>query len=188
MLLKNPPMSPLAPAPHFENSLNKIFILLRNQTSHDFSEYKSSTINRRIERRMAVNQIESMEKYVKYAQQTPAEIEMLFRDLLIGVTNFFRDPDVFQVLEEKIIPEIFQNKPPGSLIRVWCTGCSTGEEAYSIAMLLQEQLEVFKQSYKVQVFATDIDSKAIAVARAGIYPASINTDITAETLSPFFYA
>lgn len=171
-----------------ENSLKKIFVLLRTQTGHDFSQYKPSTICRRIERRMAVHQIDKIESYVKYLQQTPTEIEALFCDLLIGVTNFFRDPDAFAVLEQQIIPKLFEGKQPGSVIRTWSTGCSTGEEAYSIAILLQERLETLKQNFKVQVFATDIDSRAIATARAGVYPASIADDITPERLARFFTA
>ena len=169
-----------------ENSLKKIFILLRAQTGHDFSHYKPSTINRRIERRMAVHQIEALTDYIKYMQQMPMEVEALFRDLLIGVTNFFRDPELFKGVEEKIIPELFAGKPPGSTIRVWSVGCSTGEEAYSIAILLQERLETMKKNYKVQVFATDLDNQAIATARAGLYPASISVDLTPERLARFF--
>lgn len=176
------------PATLNDNSLKKIFVLLRTQTGHDFSQYKPSTICRRIERRMAVHQIDKIEGYVKYLQQTPVEIEALFRDLLIGVTNFFRDPDAFAVLEHQIIPKLFDGKETGSLIRIWSTGCSTGEEAYSIAILLQERLETIKQNFKVQVFATDIDSRAIATARAGLYPASIADDITSERLARFFTA
>jgi len=174
------------PAPKAENALKKIFILLRAQTRHDFSQYKLSTINRRIERRMAVNQIATIEAYVKYLQQTPVEVEALFRDMLIGVTNFFRDPAAFKILEEQIIPKIFTGKGADSVIRVWVPGCSTGEEAYSLAILLAERQEAMKRSFKVQVFATDIDSQAIATARAGIYPASISTDISQERLTRFF--
>ena len=180
---------PVAAAePVNENTLKKIFVLLRTQTGHDFSQYKTSTIYRRIERRMAVHQIDTMERYVKYLQQTPNEVEALFRDLLIGVTNFFRDPDAFDVLEAQVIPKLFANKPAGSTVRAWCTGCSTGEEAYSIAILLQERLELLRQNFKVQVFATDLDSRAIAIARAGVYPASIAHDITKERLARFFTA
>lgn len=171
-----------------ENLLKKIFILLRAQTNHDFSKYKPSTINRRIDRRMAINQIETMEEYVKYLRQTPTEVEALFRDLLIGVTNFFRDPLAFKVIEEQVIPQIFAGKSPGSTVRVWAPGCSTGEEAYSIAILMQEHLEALKQGFKVQVFATDIDSHGIATARAGRYPASISADISPERLARFFCA
>ncbi|MFZ2658282.1 MAG: chemotaxis protein CheB [Victivallales bacterium] len=181
------PRSAASSMPKTENALKKIFILLRSQTGHDFSQYKSNTIHRRIERRMAVHQIEDIEGYVKYLQQTPPEVEALFRDLLIGVTRFFRDPETFKALEEQVIPKLFDGSV-GGVIRVWSTGCSTGEEAYSIAILMQERLEALKQSFKVQVFATDIDSQAIATARTGIYPASIATDISPERLARFFTA
>ena len=166
----------------------KIFILLRTQTGHDFSQYKPNTVHRRIERRMAVHQINAMDEYVKYLQQTPAEVEALFRDLLIGVTNFFRDPAAFLALETQVIPKLFDGKNAGATLRVWSTGCSTGEEAYSLAILLQERMETLKQTYQVQVFATDIDSRAIATARAGLYPASIAADLSPERLARFFTA
>ncbi len=172
--------------PSNENALKKVHILLRNQTGNDFSLYKPNTINRRIERRMALHQIETMEHYIRYAQQTPKEVDALFRDLLIGVTNFFRDPHAFKALEEKIVPRLFAGKTPGGTIRVWSTGCATGEEAYSLAILLAEYQHVSKQNYIIQVFATDIDSQAIVAARAGLYPASIATDISPERLASFF--
>ncbi len=182
------PPRPAAPAPKTENALKKIFILLRAQTRHDFSQYKPSTIGRRIERRMAVHQIASIDGYVKYLQQMPVEVDALFHDLLIGVTSFFRDPEAFQALEAQVIPRLFAGKPAGGVIRVWTPGCSTGEEAYSLAILLAERQEALKQSFQVQVFATDIDSQAIATARAGLYPASIAADIAPERLARFFAA
>ncbi len=181
-----PPHPASATAPQSENALKKIFILLRTQTGHDFSQYKPSTIYRRIERRMAVHQIDTLDNYVKYLQQTSIEVQALFNDVLIGVTNFFRDPEAFAALQIQVIPKLFENKPPGGVVRVWSTGCSTGEEAYSIAILLQEQMEALKASYKLQIFATDIDSRAIATARTGIYPASIAADISPERLARFF--
>ena len=126
-----PPRAASVPVPKTENALKKIFVLLRAQTGHDFSQYKPSTIHRRIERRMAIHQIETLDGYVKYLQQTPTDVEALFRDLLIGVTKFFRDPEAFKALEEKIIPRLFEGKPADAVIRVWSPGCSTGEEAYS---------------------------------------------------------
>ncbi|MBI5484971.1 MAG: PAS domain S-box protein [Deltaproteobacteria bacterium] len=174
------------PVPKPESQLKKIFVLLRAQTGHDFSQYKISTIDRRIERRMSAHQIETLDQYVKYLQKYPVEVEALFNDLLIGVTNFFRDPEAFKVLEEKAIPNLFADKEPGTPVRVWSIGCSTGEEAYSIAILLQERMETLKQSHSLQVFATDIDRQAIATARAGIYPASIAADISADRLARFF--
>ena len=176
------------PGPGDEDALKAIFLLLRSQSGHDFSQYKRSTIHRRIGRRMAVHQIETMDAYEKRLQQSPAEVETLFRDLLIGVTSFFRDAKVFSILEEKIIPGLLEGKSPGTTIRVWSAGCSTGEEAYSIAILMQEQINATKQSYTAQVFATDIDSRSIAVARAGTYPASIAADMSQERLTHFFTA
>ena len=113
------PLGVLPPSSKTDNTLKKIFILLRSQTGHDFSQYKPNTIFRRIERRMAVHQIEAMDRYVTYMQQTPAEVDALFRDLLIGVTSFFRDPEAFKAVEEQIIPKLFEGKPKDSVIRVW---------------------------------------------------------------------
>lgn len=183
---------PLKPEPTLlsktENALKKIFIILRVQTGHDFSKYKPTTINRRIERRLAVQQIELMDEYVKFLQQTPTEVEALYHDLLIGVTSFFRDKEAFDKLQKDIIPALFADIRPASTIRVWCVGCSTGEEAYSIAILLQEEQERRKKSCNIQLFATDIDNYAIAIARTGIYPTGITADITPERLSRFFTA
>ncbi|MEI6167603.1 MAG: chemotaxis protein CheB [bacterium] len=183
-----PPRLAILPPSKAENAMKKIFILLRTQTGHDFSQYKPSTINRRIERRMAVQQIDSVDEYVKYLQTRPSELDALFRDLLIGVTSFFRDPEAFKALESEVIQKLFSNRPAGSVIRVWSPGCATGEEAYSIAILLQEQLEAHKQSFRIQVFATDIDTHAIAIARNGLYPASVAADISPERLARFFVA
>jgi two-component system CheB/CheR fusion protein len=171
-----------------ENAMKKVFILLRAQTGHDFSQYKPSTVHRRIERRLAVQQIATIDDYVKYLQQTPAEVDALFHDLLIGVTSFFRDPEAFQALEARLIPKVFAAKKADAVIRVWVPGCSTGEEAYSIAILLVEYQQAMKQSRRVQVFATDLDSQAIATARAGFFPASIAADISPERLARFFTA
>jgi two-component system CheB/CheR fusion protein len=169
-----------------EDELKKIFVLLRTQTGHDFSLYKQNTIIRRVERRMALHQIECMDGYIRYLQQNPAEVEALFRDLLIGVTSFFRDPEAFLALKEGIVTRLFAQKPSGALLRIWAPGCSTGEEAYSIAILLIEQMETLKRSFKLQVFATDIDSRAIETARGGNYPASISADVSPERLARFF--
>jgi two-component system CheB/CheR fusion protein len=178
------PVSP--PTPKAEDALKKICILMRDHTGHDFSLYKQKTMTRRVERRMAVHQISRLDGYVRYLQKNPAEGEALFRDLLIGVTNFFRDPEAFTALEKKVIPQLFADKPTGATIRVWSPGCSTGEEAYSLAILLQEHLKALKQTFTVQVFATDIDSRAVDVARAGVYPAGIAADVTPERLARFF--
>jgi two-component system CheB/CheR fusion protein len=183
-----PPRALVAPLPRAENEAKKIFVLLRSRTGHDFSQYKPSTIHRRIERRMAVHQIDSIDGYVKYLQQKPTEVEALFRDLLIGVTSFFRDPEAFRAIEEQIIPKLFADIPAGGSIRIWVAGCSTGEEAYSLAILLAEHQAAMKQRFNIQVFATDIDGLAIATARVGLYPASIAADVTPERLARFFTA
>jgi two-component system CheB/CheR fusion protein len=135
---------------------------------------------------MAIQQIETIDEYVRYLQQDSAEVDILFRDLLIGVTSFFRDPEAFATLEEKVIPQLFSDRAADAMIRVWVPGCSTGEEAYSIAILLQEYMKRLKLRYNVQVFATDIDRQAIEQARAGVYPASVLADISPERLSRFF--
>ncbi|MFA6395800.1 MAG: chemotaxis protein CheB [Sulfurimonas sp.] len=172
--------------PKHENSLKKIFLLLRNQTGHDFSNYKPSSIDRRITRRMTMHQLDNIEEYIKYLQISSTEVESLFRDLLIGVTNFFRDPTVFQALETKVIPKLFEGKPANSVIRAWSCGCSTGEEPYSLAILMQECIDELQTPYIVQIFATDIDTRAIATARASLYPISIAADITPQRLQKFF--
>ncbi|MBI4862801.1 MAG: PAS domain-containing protein [Candidatus Riflebacteria bacterium] len=178
------PVSP--PAPQVEDSLKKLCVLLRDRTGHDFSGYKRTTIVRRVERRMALHQIERSEDYLRFAHQTPAEVEGLFRDLLIGVTSFFRDPEAFETLRTRVIPGLFQGKSPGRPIRIWVCGCSTGEEAYSIGIILQEHLETVRHAHKVQVFATDIDSHAVEQARAGVFPVSIAADVSPERLARFF--
>ncbi|UHD14621.1 chemotaxis protein CheB [Thiocapsa bogorovii] len=177
---------PVVPSATPEDALTKICILLRDKTRHDFSQYKETTLRRRIERRMALHRIERQADYVSFLRQDPGEIEALFGDLLIGVTNFFRDPEAFAALEQEVIPRLFAGKPAGATVRVWVCGCSTGEEAYSIAILLREHLETLKQTYKVQVFATDIDPRAIEQARTGLYPASISADVSAARLARFF--
>lgn len=183
--IKHPPKN-LSVYASKENDLHKVFVLLRDQTGHDFSQYKPSTIHRRIERRMAVLHIDSLQNYAKHLQNSPSEIDALFSDLLIGVTNFFRDPEAFAFLKEHIIPKMLSLKPSGSTIRVWTTACSTGEEAYSIAILLKECMEEMKQNFLVQIFATDIDTTAITAARAGIYPLSITDHVSPERLARFF--
>lgn len=175
-----------APPAKTENTLKKIFVLLRTHTGHDFSLYKPGTIQRRIERRMALHQIDRLDSYVAYLSKNPDEVEALFRDVLINVTRFFRDPEAFTVLEKDVIPALFKDRPAGSPLRLWVVGCSTGEEAYSLAILLAERMETLKRNYPVQLFATDIDNRAIALARAGIYPASISVDVTPERLARFF--
>lgn len=135
---------------------------------------------------MALQQIDRLESYVSYLNKSPDEVEALFRDLLINVTRFFRDPQAFEVLKKDALPRLFEGRQDATPIRIWVPGCSSGEEAYSIAMLLAEQMESLQLSYPVQLFATDIDSQAVAAARAGIYPASIATDVSPQRLARFF--
>jgi len=165
--------------------LQKIFILIRTQTKHDFSMYKQNTVMRRIERRMAIHQIESLGDYITYLRNTPHEIEKLFKELLIRVTNFFRDPEAFEVLKNKVLPQVLMNRSPDSPVRIWVPGCSTGEEAYSLAMIFYEYMQNLKEKYTIQIFATDIDSGAIESARASMYAESITVDVSPERLSRF---
>ena len=166
--------------------LSTIHTLLRHQTGHDFSQYKESTILRRLQRRMQALQLDTMDAYVTRLRQDPAEIEYLFKDLLIGVTHFFRDPEAFAALAREVIPKLFADKGADDQVRVWVTGCATGEEAYSLAILLCEHLGRLDVAPRVQVFATDIDEQALATARRGCYPTGIAAHVTAERLERFF--
>jgi two-component system CheB/CheR fusion protein len=168
------------------DALARILTVLRSRTGHDFSEYKEHTFQRRIQRRMQVTQTTRLEDYADRLQKEPDEVHALFRDLLIGVTDFFRDPDAFRALETLVIPTLFEGKGADDEVRVWVTGCSTGEEAYSIAILLREHLETLLAPPKVQVFATDIDENAMGMARAARYPASVVKEVSPDRLSRFF--
>jgi two-component system CheB/CheR fusion protein len=168
--------------------LSKIFALLRAHTDHDFSYYKKNTVYRRIERRMNVHQISSVGKYAAFLQANPHEIDLLFKELLIGVTNFFRDSDAFHILKNKVLMSILKNKPKGGGVRVWVPGCSTGEEAYSMAITIRECLEQLKieGGIKVQIFATDIDKEAVDRARQGYFGNEIESNVSHERLQRFF--
>ncbi len=166
--------------------LNKIFQLIKNKTGHDFSQYKRNTIFRRIERRMNSHQMVQFSEYVQYLQDHSFEVEHLFKELLIGVTKFFRDPEAFALLQETYLPTLLKNKQDGDYVRVWVAGCSTGEEAYSIAILLQECMEALNLHVKIQVFATDIDPEAIDKARAACYLENITADVSPERLRRYF--
>jgi two-component system CheB/CheR fusion protein len=179
------PQPTAKPIAKTEDLLRKVCILLRVQTGHDFSQYKQNTLIRRIERRMALHQIEQPEQYLRFMQQSSVEAEALFRDLLIGVTSFFRDPEAFAVLQTEVVRRILTSQPDDGIVRIWVCGCSTGEEAYSIAIIFQEQMETLRQARKVQIFATDVDRQAIEQARAGLFPASIAADITPERLARY---
>ncbi|MFZ2322302.1 MAG: chemotaxis protein CheB [Ignavibacteriaceae bacterium] len=166
------------------DAFQKIFILLRTHTGHDFSHYKQNTIYRRVERRMNISQLDNLPNYIRLLQESPAEIDNLFRELLIGVTNFFRDPESFEKLK-KILLQLVISKPEDGKIRIWVPGCSTGEEAYSIAIILHECMSEAKKILNVQIFATDIDSNAINKARIGAF-SGIESDVSKERLKSFF--
>ena len=168
------------------NPLQRILTLIRAHTGHDFSLYKQNTILRRVERRMTIHQIEDLAGYATFLRNNTHEIDILFKELLIRVTNFFRDKDAFEILREKILPVITRNKSYENPVRVWVAGCSTGEEAYSLAIMLHEYAQGVKNNYKVQIFATDIDSSAIDIARVGSYPDNISVDVSPERLSRYF--
>jgi two-component system CheB/CheR fusion protein len=172
--------------PPVRNQIEKIFALIRSATGHDFSHYKPSTIARRIERRLAVHQITSLSDYILYLQKNQAEIETLFKSLVIGVTSFFRDPEAYDVLAQQVLPALLGEKETDTAIRFWVAGCSTGEEAYSLGMLLSEAMDKVRKHFNIQIFATDIDAAALDTARRGIYPESIGTDVSPERLDRFF--
>jgi two-component system CheB/CheR fusion protein len=171
-----------------DNGFEKVAVLLRSQTGHDFSLYKKSTIFRRIERRMGLHQLTSLNDYIRYLRTNPQELDLLFSELLIGVTNFFRDPEMWAQLKTETIPELLANHPEGGTLRAWVPACSTGEEAYSLAMTFHEALVQVKpeKHFSLQIFATDLDREAIEHARAAEYPHSISADVSEERLTRFF--
>jgi len=166
-------------------AFNKIIMLLRARAGVDFTHYKEPTILRRIQRRMALHQLEQMIAYFRLLQDRQNEAQLLFKDLLIGVTSFFRDPQAFTVLETKIIPLLLEQKQVNSPLRIWVPGCSTGEEAVSIALLLAEAHKM-DMPLDVQIFATDVDPEAVEYARAGKYPESIAADVPEQLLQRYF--
>ncbi len=171
-----------------QDRLPEIVELLRKGTAHDFRLYKHGTLERRIERRMGLAAIApgNMDRYLKLLRINKTELELLSRDLLINVTSFFRDPKVFALLAEKIVPDIIRRQPPDRPIRIWVAGCSTGEEAYSFAILFREQMAAAAQSTALQIFASDVDKEAVESAREGLYPATIEADVSPERLARFF--
>lgn len=169
-----------------EQALIEIFTQLRVRTGHDFSNYKRATILRRIERRLGLRELTGLPAYSKYLREQTDEVQALMKDLLISVTNFFRDSDSLEALATKIIPKILHNKESGEAVRVWVAGCATGEEAYSIAMLLSEQITRDGGAPNIQIFATDLDQDAIQVAREGYYQDAEVADVSPERLRRFF--
>src|ERR1039458_8301810 len=171
-----------------QSALEKVVILLRAHMGNDFSQYKRNTLYRRIERRMGIHQIDKMSVYVRYLQENSQELNLLFKELLIGVTNFFRDPAAWELLREEVIPALLARRSSGQTLRAWVPACSTGEEAYSLAIVLKEAIEEIKPkaNFTIQVFATDLDRDAIDKARHGVFPANITADVSKERLKRFF--
>jgi len=168
------------------SSLGAIIQTIRASTGHDFSHYKKSTIARRIERRMGVHRITDQRAYASYLEANPGEIPLLFSEMLINVTQFFRDPEAFEALKQGVLLPLLQNQPPGYVFRAWVAGCATGEEAYSLAIVLQELRQELQGRFDIQVYATDLDGHAIQVARAGLYPAAIANQLTPARLEQWF--
>lgn len=166
--------------------LNQVLALLRTHTKYDFRCYRKGMLIRRIERRMSLNHFNQIADYLALLREHPDEVKQLFRDLLISVTNFFRDPEAFQALETEVIAPLVRAKEPDAPLRVWSAGCATGEEAYSLGIVLLEHLAAAQKSCQIQIFATDVDENALEVARQGIYPESIATDVSPERLKRFF--
>jgi two-component system CheB/CheR fusion protein len=160
--------------------------ILLNQVGHDFGGYKERTFMRRVRRRMQVRQIDQLDKYIERLKAEPDEVMLLFRDLLIGVTNFFRDPEAFEALEQQVIPRLFEGKGASDHVRIWVPGCATGEEVYSLAILVREHMQTLRAPPKVQLFATDIDESALVVARTGRYPAPLMDNVSPLRLKRFF--
>lgn len=169
-----------------KNWLNKICSILRLKIGHDFSLYKKNTIIRRINRRMSLNQIKDFVTYIRFLRENPEEPDLLFRELLIGVTNFFRDEQSYEILKQKILPDMLNQMPEDSIFRVWVPACSTGEEAYSLAMVFKECMDKTNKRISLQLFGTDINKHAIEKARAGIFPESIVADVNSKRLTRFF--
>ncbi len=168
------------------SGMSRILLQLRTTTGHDFSLYKKSTIGRRIERRMLQHDLTDIDVYAQYLKEHPAEVQALFRELLINVTSFFRDPEAFAALKEEVLPKLLGDRPDGYVFRAWVPGCASGEEAYSIAILLREFMDENQREFKVQLYATDLDEQAIATARGGLYPPNIVQDLTPDRLRRFF--
>ena len=174
--------------PNGKNSLQEIVRVLNEHTGNSFTDYKINTVLRRIERRMGLYQISSMERYLPYLRDNPAEIELLFKDLLIGVTSFFRDPKVWEYLKAVALPQLLAANPDGKAFKAWIPACSTGEEAYSLAMVFNEVVANSNPAskYSLQIFATDLSGDAIDRARQGRFPQSIDSEVSVERLEHFF--
>ncbi|RYH94307.1 MAG: chemotaxis protein CheR, partial [Acetobacteraceae bacterium] len=183
-----PLLAPIDSARAIDDARLKICAVLRAQLGHDFSGYRDKTFLRRVRRRMQVVNADSLEAYTNYLHANPPEVMNLFRDLLIRVTSFFRDKETFDTLQSLVIPRLFERKSADGFVRVWVPGCATGEEAYSLAILLREYMDGLVGAPRVQVFATDIDDAAISTARLGRYPAALLAGLSDERRTRYFRA
>lgn len=186
----DPPEKPTVEVELDSTPLQRILRMLQGRTRHDFSLYKTSTLHRRIERRMVIHEIDTLTHYADYLQHNPQEIDLLFKEVLIGVTSFFRDAAVWQYLAETTLPELLARPREDHHLRAWVVGCSTGEEAYSLAMIFTEALENLPRphDFSLQIFASDLSPDAIATARRGHYPLDIKNSVPEERLARFFTA
>jgi chemotaxis methyl-accepting protein methylase len=184
LIAQSKPSDPVAA----QTAFDKVVILLRQRTGHDFSMYKKSTLNRRIERQMGLHQISRITDYCRFMQENPQEAELLFRELLIGVTRFFRDPEAWAQVKSEVLPELLARLGANQVLRAWIPACSTGEEAYSLAILFKEALEELEspRNAVLQIFATDLDPQSITLAREGAFPANITADVSARRLERYF--
>ena len=167
-------------------NLERIFALLRSNSGVDFSQYKLPTVQRRIQRRMAMHKLASVDDYVRYLQENPPEVNLLYQDILIHVTRFFREPESFHALSEVVFPALLAERSGDSPLRIWVPGCSTGEEAYSIAIALVDYLEESSSNAPIQIFATDVSERSIETARTGVFPATITEDVSPERMRRYF--
>jgi len=172
--------------PASESSLNRIFILLRSKTEVDFGQYRKTTVRRRIQRRMVVQRLERLDDYLTFLERNPDEVDALYNELLINVTHFFREPETFEVLQTLVLPRLLENRGPNDPIRIWLPGCSTGEEAYSLAVIVTEFFNGRQEPPGIQIFATDVSDRVLGIARKGIFDQSVESNVSKERLRRFF--
>ncbi len=179
-------MAKVEAEPIIEEDLKTVISLIKAHTGHDFFTYKESTMYRRISKKANSHRIDNLPKYIRYLQRNPEEIDELFQEILINVTCFFRDPEAFDIIESKALPKLIADKNEGDTLRIWVPGCSNGEEAYSLAIILQELMESRGKYLKVKIFGTDIDKTTIENARKRLYPDNIRENVNPERLKKFF--
>jgi two-component system CheB/CheR fusion protein len=172
--------------PEQDDVLSKIFVLLKARSGVDFTHYRRTTIMRRISRRMILRSIDKLENYANLLQSDAQEVDALFQDFLINVTDFFRDPEVFDAIKVEVLPKILGGRAPDDQVRIWVPACSTGEEAYSIAICILEYLEDVRQNFSIQIFATDVNEDVVRKARLGVYSEDIADNMNKERLNRFF--